>query len=619
MQREFTRGWNTWNTRSVLSHVLLPQGLALNLGIKEYSTGFHLREALVGRHGTPGEYKAEYEQVTPGARSYDGSYSDLRLLWKSLEARVQSGLDGDDLVLLVTPLQNQIKPATLVVECGLLWNNPGYVVREDAVQREEAALRAHLPHGDVQVFAGGTVVEDSHISALSPYLALRLDQPIVICTGHSRTVEDATRVLDARRGEHENRRERFGAQSEAYDAMQTCLAWDTIYDPDKKRAISPVSRVWNVREGGWALFCWDTFFAAYMAGADNRELAYANAVEMLREKTPQGFVPNVSNGHGFKSLDRSQPPVGSLVVRELYRLFGDTWFVQQVFDDLLQWNRWWIHNRCIDGLLAWGSNPYEPQLNYIWEMPEAGVGGRFGAALESGLDNSPMYDDIPFDGGAHVLKLQDVGLNGLYVRDCECLADLAQVLGRDEDNELRDRAQAFRDAMQQLWSEDHGLFLNRRTDTGELSTRISPTNFYALLADAATPQQAQRMVDEHLLNPQEFGGEWMLPSIARDDAAYADQDYWRGRIWAPMNFLVYLGLRRYDLPAARHELAAKSEALLLKEWREHGHVHENYHADSGSGCDAGNSDRFYHWGGLLGTIALIEAGHLPGPEQPLGN
>jgi hypothetical protein len=79
---------------------------------------------------TPGEYKAEYEQVTPGARSHDGSYSDLRLLWKGVEARVQSGLDGDDLVILVTPLQNQVKPATLVVECGLLWNKPGYVVRE---------------------------------------------------------------------------------------------------------------------------------------------------------------------------------------------------------------------------------------------------------------------------------------------------------------------------------------------------------------------------------------------------------------------------------------------------------------------------------------------------------
>jgi hypothetical protein len=106
-----SRAAGTHGTRAAFCLTFLfRQGLAINLGIKEYSTGFHLREALVGRHGTPGEYKAEYEQVTPGARSYDGSYSDLRLLWKGVEARVQSGLDGDDLVLLVTPLKTRSNP-----------------------------------------------------------------------------------------------------------------------------------------------------------------------------------------------------------------------------------------------------------------------------------------------------------------------------------------------------------------------------------------------------------------------------------------------------------------------------------------------------------------------------
>ena len=68
------------------------------------------------------------------------------------------------------------------------------------------------------------------------------------------------------------------------------------------------------------------------------------------------------------------------------------------------------------------------------------------------------------------------------------------------------------------------------------------------------------MVKEHLLNPDEFYGEWMIPSIARNDPAFKDQDYWRGRIWGPMNFLVYLGLRNYDLPEARTVLADKSES-----------------------------------------------------------
>ena len=33
LQDSLAQGWNTWNTRSVLSHVLLPEGIALNLGL----------------------------------------------------------------------------------------------------------------------------------------------------------------------------------------------------------------------------------------------------------------------------------------------------------------------------------------------------------------------------------------------------------------------------------------------------------------------------------------------------------------------------------------------------------------------------------------------------------
>ena len=39
-----------------------------------------------------------------------------------------------------------------------------------------------------------------------------------------------------------------------------------------------------------------------------------------------------------------------------------------------------------------------------------------------------------------------------------------------------------------------------------------------------------------------LGCKYGLPSISHNDSAYGDQDYWRGRTWGPMNFLVYRGL-----------------------------------------------------------------------------
>ena len=39
-------------------------------------------------------------------------------------------------------------------------------------------------------------------------------------------------------------------------------------------------------------------------------------------------------------------------------------------------------------------------------------------------------------------------------------------------------------------------------------------------------------------------------------------------------------------------------------------MHENYDSETGEGCNVARSDRFYHWGGLLGYIALADAGFL---------
>ena len=594
LQNGLTQGWNTWDTRSVLSHVHLPSGLVFRLGIKEFRDGGHLREALVGRLGD------DAETVVPGVRAWDGAYTSLKITWRGVELDVESAVDGDDWLCLVTPIsrERQLKTPLLIVEGGFLWNLPGHVICEGS------ALQANTPDGGTW-YLGATVspVEEPQTAALGPYLALPLDAPVALFTGRTRSLEEVRSALKQRRAEvtHDG-----SDAAELRSAIQTCMAWDTIYDPLKKRAISPVSRIWSSRQGGWVLFCWDTFFAASLAATGSRDLAYANAIEILREKTPEGFVPNVSNAHGFKSLDRSQPPVGSITIWELFQQFGDRWLLELAFDDLLVWNRWWLKNRVVDGLLAWGSDAFEPQTGHEWEYPQKGVGERFGASLESGLDNSPMYDAVPFDASTHCLMLQDAGLSALYVADCEALAAIARELGRSEAEELAARAEEFRDQLSRLWDEEKGIFANRRTDTGEFSPRHSPTNFYPLLAGAATPAQARRMMDEHFLNADKFGGEWIMPSIARDDPAYGDQHYWRGRIWAPMNYLVYLGLRRAGLKEEAKILAEKSAALLLREWRSHGHIHENYHADTGMGCGYDHSDRFYHWGALLGLIALRE-------------
>ena len=598
LKSRLAQGWNTWNTRSVLSHVLLPQSFALNLCLKEYAGRRYLKEALIGRHG------ATEERIYPGPHAYNGSYSELRLIWHDMELMVQSAHAGKDLVILVTPLSSHKKAPLLVVELGILWNRPGYVVHENN------CLAAHLNDQTIKVYATQAPFFDPYLDTQTPYLSMPLERPIGISTGAERTIDEIHSILDLQKKAHEQRARNFGEQAEVYKAIQTCMAWDTIYEPEHGRVVTPVSRIWNVVWGGFVLFDWDTYFAALMAGVDHKDLAYANAIEMTRDRTEAGFVPNFSTVANIKSRDRSEPPVGSLCCWELFKRFGDQWFLSEVFEGLLEWNRWWHQHRQAHGLLCWGSDPYEPVANAAFELESAGVFDRQGAAYESGLDNSPMYDDIPFDRQTHLMQLADVGLIGMYIADCQALANIADQIGRGKTAaELHSREQAYRQALQKCWDPQTGMFLNWRTDIEQFSRRISPTNFYALLGKAASPEQAQRMIKEHFYNPVEFFGEWMIPSISRNDPAYPDQAYWRGKIWGPMNFLVYLSLRNYGLSEAVKDLTEKSKALLMKNWLEQGFVCENYCADTGIGGERQDSDRYYHWGGLLGMPALMETGY----------
>jgi hypothetical protein len=126
------------------------------------------------------------------------------------------------------------------------------------------------------------------------------------------------------------------------------------------------------------------------------------------------------------------------------------------------------------------------------------------------------------------------------------------------------------------------------------------------------------MINEHFYNPEEFRGKYIMPSIAFNDPGFQNNDYWRGRIWAPMNFLVYLGFRNYRLENARKDLAEKSKELFLEQWLKNGYICENYNSQTGECDDVRNSELFYHWGGLLGFISLIEAGFIKNPEAESG-
>ncbi len=608
IQHSLQSGWGTFNHKSVLSHVLLPQGIALNVGVKVagIETNGYLKDAYISSRDARPEF------IVPGYHALDGSYTDLTITWKQIKFRVQSAVaKNKELVILVTPIEIPDRPINIILETAMLWNKPG------SIKKSADKITFLAGNKNVVVHSIGDAIEE-YVPASAPYMAVRFNKEVAFYTGSMQTLQSVKQIIAERRGGLENEFAKYAALSETYKAIQNVIGWNIIYDAAQNRVIYPVSRLWNDIFGGQSvLFCWDTYFSAYMASMKSKELAYANAIEITKSITPGGFVPNWAGSYKNASFDRSQPPVGSLVFKELYRKYKEKWLLEYVFDDLLKWNRWWPKNRDDNGMLCWGSN------KVLLPLIGDGASNEWqGAAYESGLDNSPMYDSVPFNKANNMMALADAGLMGMYIMDCNALAEIAQVLNKKNiAEELTTRAASYRIQLQKLWDEPTGIYLNKRTDIGIFSQKLSPTNFYPMLGKAATQQQAERMVNEHLLNPDEFNTTWMMPSISKKDSAYKDQKYWRGRIWGPMNFLVYLGLLNYNLPDARKIISQKSNLLFMENIKINGWVFENYNGINGNITDQadgkGEGDNYYHWGALLGFIAFIENGFIESPSKPV--
>jgi putative isomerase len=584
LQKRIAAGWNTWSYGSMLDHVLLPEGLSMKVNFRQagigtpYDPNYFMNEITVDKKG----------MIRPIAHSTDGAYTELIIdNWYGNSIKIQSAAMGNDMVILVTPIQYSSNVKYYVeLETGFLWNRPG------ALNRIDETIIASTTNKQFIIRSTSAVAETYHPYS-SPYLAVKGDTIIGFYTGNKKSLATIQSAIAAAKNNWDTYAKKYGDKAEAFQGIQSVLGWNTLYDAEKNRVITPVTRGWNEAWQGFVLFEWDTYFASLLFALDNKDYAYSNAIAVtqgINKLDAVGFTQMPGN----RISDQSQPPVGSTVCWMIYEKYREKWFLEELYQGLLSWNLWWIKERNNQGFLTWGT-PWKG-------LPKDAI-------LESGLDNSPMYEGTALQqvGNNWLLNIADVGLNSLYVADCKSLAKIARALGKlNDEKELLQRASLYSEKTNELWSETDGIYLNRTLDKGEKSYRLSPTLFYPMMAGIPSKSAADRMIKEHLHNPKEFYGEYIIPSCAFNDKSF-DNDYWRGSIWGPMNFLVYLGLKNYDKKAAA-ELAEKSFSLFDKAWKTHHYVFENINSIKGviNKEDQLNCDPYYHWGALMGLLQFIE-------------
>lgn len=215
--------------------------------------------------------------------------------------------------------------------------------------------------------------------------------------------------------------------------------------------------------------------------------------------------------------------------------------------------------------------------------------------LAIGVDNEPAVFGRPRNSAATIY------LNALMLRELEAGAWLAGELGlgglRAAYAEKRTALLAA--ARRWLWDARDGFYYN-----ADLQCKLEPvipglhknqpemwpclpvrvlgwTGFLALWAGIAAPEQAERMVRAHLLNPDEFASLGGVRSLAANEpmynlAASGNPSNWLGPIWIIANYMTWRGLRRLGFTAEADDIYRKTVRLLAADVRASGAMHEYY-------------------------------------------
>ena len=254
--------------------------------------------------------------------------------------------------------------------------------------------------------------------------------------------------------------------------------------------------------------------------------------------------------------------------------------------------------------------PLAAQHAYLAARRDAGGGGL--AAIvhpwESGLDDSPAWDeplaavalpakgvapyerrdlvhvdaaerpdDATYDRFVHLARtyrdggyadgvapflVEDPLFNAIWLWSTHALAEIAALAGADPAPHQEAAARIHAALGERLWDERRGRFLPRDVNAARLVDRRTVLSLGPLLDPDLPAPRVRALADEatspHFRSPQGLG-------VASADLLGPDFDprrYWRGPVWANVNWLLARGLRGHGLTGEAAALEATTLGLV---------------------------------------------------------
>ena len=355
---------------------------------------------------------------------------------------------------------------------------------------------------------------------------------------------------------------------------------------------------------------WDSCFHAIILTHLNIGDAKKEILSLLSKQFDNGLIPHMiywdkESPTDFPVIEWgkadtstiTQPPMIAYAVWRIYQKDHDRSFLKEVYPRLYHFYRYLLTER----------DPHEKHLIGIMNPDE------------SGEDNSPRFDiplnlppkhsfkenyqkrlnlvaqhieckfDAPFCM-RNFFWVKDVPINAIMVKNLMSLSGIAKKLGYLEDAEFFTKeAKNISLAMKKLMLEND-LFWSTFGESYQKIKVKTWAIFAPLFAKILTQKEAKKLVEEHLLNPQEFWTKYPIPTVSLDESSFDPKGFWRGPVWIAINWFIYKGLLNYGFKDVADTIKKSSISLLEKSG-----FREYFNPLTGEGLGAKN----FTWGGLV--------------------
>jgi len=376
---------------------------------------------------------------------------------------------------------------------------------------------------------------------------------------------------------------------------------------------------------------WDSAFVAMGFATYDVGRAYRELERLIEGQWDDGMIPHIifhapsdtyfpgpevwGTRHGVPTSGITQPPVFGMALRSVHdaslaaRLPDAETRSQALFQAALRHHRWWLRARDPEGIgVVAILHPWESGSDNspAWDIAFARVETTTTTPVRrrdlGHVDPAMRPRDIDYQRFIHLVdlyrrcgwdparqwarapfKIAEVQMTAILARSTADLIALADALGSPEDkSELQDMLQVLLAGLASRWRPDLKRFVSLDLISGEDIEAPTQAGFMPLLAVALDDRQRKAVREEitRWCSDVAVG----LPTTPSFSPAFEAKRYWRGPVWAVINWLLADGLRLNKLD----DLAREIEQATVQAIERRGFF-ENFDPLTGEG---GGGDTF---------------------------